>query len=240
VLFAQQFGRRTISQVLDQIDKTRQLLEEDFLFCADERSEVANFVSRAELLTWQALLESNWPRIGPWSLSSLVLPTGWDSNQQPVYCRPALKLTAIHVETKETREADIPAKEWNDPASWPSAWRRAFEELGIWGLVAKGVVHRRVIRAGRSQGWPVFTQLVIPRLYEYLLPHYAKPGHYSQRRDSLASRKALFPRELLEDMLLILRFEHPGIFKDTMTSQLKADIQHHLERKQTRSTKTSK
>jgi hypothetical protein len=96
VLFVQQFGRRTVSQALDQIDKTRQFLEEDFLFSADERSEVANFVSRAELLTWQALLESNWPKIGPWRLSSVILPTGRDSNQQPVYRRPALKVTAVH------------------------------------------------------------------------------------------------------------------------------------------------
>jgi hypothetical protein len=52
--------------------------------------------------------------------------------------------------------------------------------------------------------------------------------------------KARFPKELLEDMLLILRFEHPGRFEDTTISQLKADVQHHLERKQASSTKTSK
>ena len=240
VLFVQQFGRRTISQVLDQIDKTRQFLEEDFLFSADERSAVANSVLRTELLTWQALLESNWPKIGPWRLSSVILPTGRDSNQQPVYRRPALKVTAVHVETKEMREADIPGKQWNDPASWPSAWKRAFEELGIWGLVAKGVVQRRVTRAGRPQGWPIFTQWVIPRLYEYLLPHYAKRGHYSEWRDSLTSRNALFSNELLEDMLLILRFEHPGTFDDKTAGQLKANVQHYLERRNAKSIKTSK
>ena len=80
MLFVQQFGRRTIRQVLDQIDETRQLIEKHFLLSPDERRVIANSVSRAELLTWQALLESNWPKIGPWRLSSVALPTGRDSS----------------------------------------------------------------------------------------------------------------------------------------------------------------
>ena len=231
VLFVQQFGRRTISQVLDQIDKTRQFLEKDFLLSADERSEIAKSVSRSEFLVWQTLLESNWPKTGPWTLSSAILPTGRDSNQRPLYRRPALRLTVVNSETKEARRAVIPGRECNDLARWPSAWKRAFEKLGIWDLVFKGPVHRRVVSARRPSGWPVFTQGVIPRVYEYLRPHYAKPGHYSERRDSFASGKASFPKELFEDMLLILRFEHPGTFQDTTINQFKADVQRHLERK---------
>jgi hypothetical protein len=147
VLFVQQFGRRTIGQVLNQIDKTRQFLEGDLLLSADERNEIAKSVFGSELLAWQALLESNRPKIGPWSLSSVILATGRDSDQQPVYCRPALKLTAVHSETKETRSVVIPKKEFNDPARWPSAWKRAFEELGIWDLVFKGSAYHRVVSA---------------------------------------------------------------------------------------------
>ena len=80
----------------------------------------------------------------------------------------------------------------------------------------------------------------VQRLYEYLIPHYHKTGHHSEKRDTLSVRKALFPKELLEDMLLILRFEHPGTFEDTTISQLRADIQRYLERKQAGNTKASK
>ncbi len=240
VLFVQQFGHRAIGEILAHIDKTRQFLERDFLLSSEERSKIAKSVAQAEALAWQTLLESNWPKIGPWTLSSVILATGKDSKQRPLYLRPALKLTAVNRETKETRTAVIPGKDFNDPESWPSAWKRAFKELGIWDFVLKGPVHRRVVSARRPSGWPVFTQDVIPRLYEHLLPHYQTPGHYSKNRDTVSVRSALFPKELLEDMLLILRVEHPDTFDSTTIGQLKANIQRHLERKIGRSTKTSK
>lgn len=186
------------------------------------------------------LLESNWPKIGPWTVSSVIQTTGEDSNRRPLYLRPALKLTAVNRETKAMRTAIISGKEFNNPARWPSAWERAFKELGIWDLVSKGPVHCRVVSSRRPSGWPVFTQGVIPRLYEYLLPHYQTQGHYSKKRDAVSVRTALFPKELLEDMLLILRFERPGTFDDSTIGQLKASIQRFLERKQARSTETSK
>ncbi len=234
VLFVQQFGHRAIGQVLGQIAKTRQFLEKDFLLSPDERSEVAKSVSRAETLAWRTLLESNWPKVGPWTLSAVIVATGRDLKQRPLYLRPALALTAVDSETKETRKAIIPREEFNDPAKWPSAWERAFKDLGIWDVLFKGPVHRGVVSARRPSAWPVFTQRAIPRLYEYLRRHYQSPGHYSEKRDRISARSALFPKELAEDMLLLLRLEHPGTFDDTTTSQLKAHIQHHLERKRAR------
>ena len=78
----------------------------------------------------------------------------------------------------------------------------------------------------------MYTQTIIPQLYEFLAPHYTNRGHHSEGRDrAVERRKALFPKELLEDMLDILRMEHPHVFKQTTVNQLKASIQRYLARK---------
>lgn len=78
----------------------------------------------------------------------------------------------------------------------------------------------------------MYTQSIIPQLYEFLAPYYLIRGHHSEKRDaSLEKRKALFPKELLKDMLDILRMEHPHVFEQTTVNQLKASIQRHLARK---------
>jgi hypothetical protein len=78
----------------------------------------------------------------------------------------------------------------------------------------------------------MYTQVIIPQLYEFLAPRYSSRAHHSEKRDTAAvQRKALFPKELLEDMLDILRMEYPHIFGQTTLNQLKATIQRHLARK---------
>ena len=237
LLFAQRFGRRTFKQVLAQIDCWKRFLENDTLFADDEKDKVARQVQGIELVVCQALLDVNLLHIGQWVITGVFLPTGQDAQGQPEYFRPGLRLTAVHRNSKVERSAVISVEGLNDVTKRSGAWKRAFEELGIWDLVAKGIVYQRVLRAGRSQGAPTFTQWVVPRLYEHLLPYYQKPGHYSAARDKVVTGKALYSKELLDDMLLILRFEHPGTFDDTTISQLKAVIQHHVERKRARSTK---
>src|SRR5713101_3936798 len=240
LLFAQRFGRRTITQVLAQIDRWKRFLENDTLFTDDEKDKVARLVQAVELVVCQALLDVNLLHIGHWMITGVLLPTGQGAQGQPEYFGPGLRLTAVHRKSKEERSAIISGEELNDLAKRWVAWKRAIEELGLWDLVARGLVHQRVVRAGRPQGWPTFTQLVIPRLYEHLIPRYQKPGHYSEKRDKVVTGKALYPKELLEDMLLIIRFEHPGTFEDATTAQLKAVIQRHVEQKRARSTKPSK
>lgn len=240
LMFAQRFGRRSITQVLAQIEGWRRFLERDTLFNDDEKGKGEHLLQGVELVVCQALLDVNRLPIGQWIITGAWLPTGQDAQGQPEYLRPGLRLTAVDRASKEERSVVISGEELNDLSKQLGAWKRAVGELGIWDLVAKDAVNQRVTRAGRPQGWPIFTQFVIPPLYEYLRPHYQKPGHYSEKRDTLSVGKARFPKELLEDMLLILRFEHPGRFEDTTISQLKADVQHHLERKQASSTKTSK
>ncbi len=240
LMSAQRFGRRSITQVMAQIEGWRRFLERDALFTDDEKGKVEHLLQGVEVVVGQALLEVNWLHIGPWILTGVWLPTGQDAQGQPEYLQPGLRLTAVHGESKQERSAVISGEELNDPSKRSGAWKRAFKELGIWDLVARDAVNQRVTRAGRPQGWPIFTRLVIPPLYEYLLPHYQKPGHHSVKRDTLLARKALFPKELFEDVLLILRFEHPGMFEGTTISQIRADIQRYLERKQAGNTKASK
>jgi len=64
-----------------------------------------------------------------------------------------------------------------------------------------------------------------------MYPHYRKQGHHSAKRDGLKVRHALFPKELLEHMLAVLRLDHPETFGLATTAQLKAVIQRHLDRK---------
>ena len=85
------------------------------------------------------------------------------------------------------------------------------------------------------QGWPLFTQYVIPNLYEFLIPYYRTKGHYSSQRDGDAmepARSALFPGKLLEDILEILRMAYSSWFAATTVPQLKAVLQRYLQRKQ--------
>jgi len=240
LIFAERFGRRSIAQVMAQIEGWRRFLERDALFTDDEKGKVERLLQGVELVVGQALQDVNWLHIGPWIITPVILPTGQDAQGQPEYLQPGLRLTAVHGESKEERSAVISGEELNDPSKRSGAWKRAFEELGIWDIVARDAVNPRVTRAGRPQGWPVFTQFVIPRLYEDLIPHYPKIGHHSEKRDTLSVGMARVPKELLEDMLLILRFEHPGTFEETTISQLRADVQRYLERKQAGNTKTSK
>jgi len=240
VTFVRRFGRRTIAAVLKQVNLWKRFLEKQSLLTVDDKRNVEKLVSGAELLAWHALLEANLPQVGPWTVFWVLLPTRIDAEGRAEYLHPALKLTAIHRDSREKREAIIPAEEYNAPAKWPAAWGRAFEQLGISDLIDKGAVHQGLMSARQPKGWPLFTQFIIPALYEHLLPFYEELGHYSENRDTLATRKALFPKELLEHMLDILRLEHPDTFAHGTVGQLKAVIQRYLERKQLKNTKSVK
>jgi hypothetical protein len=238
LLFSRQFEHRTISQVLQQIERWKASLSKDFLLLPNQKAELEKWILGAESLAWQALIQANFPQVGPWKLGLNFVPTGQDDSGS-VYIFPGQRITAFNQETKETREVLIPVEEFNDPARYGDAYRKAFKTLGIWDLLQKGPAGRGLISARKQQGWPVFTHNVIPRLYEYLIPHYEEPGHYSNRIDSPGRRRpARFPRKLLRDMLEILRMEHPHVFGQTTVPQLKAVIQKYLDRKE-QSTKST-
>jgi hypothetical protein len=160
------------------------------------------------------------------------IPTGKDESGTLVYIRPALRITACQRDTGEIRRASIPHEPLDAPDLRANSFQRAFEELGLWEQLEKGSLRRYFISSRKAQGWPMYTQAIIPQLYEFLAPHYPNRGHHSEQRDrTVEKRKALFPKELLEDMLDILRMEHPHVFGQTSVNQLKASIQRHLPRK---------
>ena len=231
LFFSRQFEGRTIRQVLQQIERWKTFLSRDFLLLPNQKAELGKWVLGAESLAWQALIQANCPQVGPWKLELNFVPTG-QGDSGAVYIFPGQRIVAFNVKTKEIREVVIPAEEFNDPARYGGAYRKAFKTLGIWDLLWKGSSGRGLISARKPQGWPVFTHIVIPQLYEYLIPYYKRPGHYSNRIDSADRRRpARFPGELLQDMLEILRMEHPHVFGRTTIPQLKAIIQKYLWRK---------
>ena len=231
VAFARQFGRRKISEVLRQIERWRRVLEGDFLIPADLKTALADWINHVELLVFQTLLEKPLSQTGCWRLELEYLPTAKGKKGKPIYVSPSLRITAIDRKANDKRHVIVSGEELNDPARASAAYRRAFKELGLWDLVLRQPRGRLLVSARRPQGWPLFTHQVIPRLYELMLPHYEKPGHYSKDHDpgtGQARRTALYPLELLEDMLGILRAEHPTFFAQTTISQLKAVLQRHL------------
>jgi hypothetical protein len=238
LFFARQFEGRTIAQVLQQIERWKAFLRKDFLLLTNQKAELEKWIFGAESMAWQALIEANFPQVGPWKLGLISVPTEQDDSGS-VYIFPGLRIVAFNLKTKETREVLIPAEEFNDPARCGDAYRRAFKNLRIWDRLWTGPAGKDLISARKPQGWPVFTHIVIPRLYEYLFPYYKKPSHYSDRIDSLGRRRpAHFPGELLQDMLELLRMEHPHVFARTTAPQLKSIIQKYLGRKE-ESTKSS-
>jgi hypothetical protein len=233
LFFARQFEGRTISQVLQQIQRWKAVLRKDFLLLTSQKAELEKWILGAETLAWQALIEANRPQVGLWKLGLIPAPAGQDDSGA-VYIFPGQRIVAFNVKTKETRQVLIPAEEFNDPARYGDAYRIAFKTLRIWDLLWKGPAGASLISARKPQGWPVFTHIVVPRLYEYLLPYYKKPSHYSERIDAPRRRRpARFPGELIQDMLELLRMEHPHFFARTTVPQLKAVIQNYLTRRAT-------
>lgn len=237
--FYKEYGERPIDQVLGQIDGTKALLNKSIILSTEARIELEKSINIAEMLAWGAILEINASKVGPWIIQSVQIPIETDEDLRATYSYPSLRITATHEKSGEKRTAVIPGEELINFASRAQAWERAFEQLGIWDLVYRGSVHKGILSARGPRGSPIFTQWIVPRLYEYLLPHYEKPGHHSEKRDGLTAGKAQFPKELFEDMLLILRIEQPGFFENATVPQLMSVVQRYLKKK-TRITRSSK
>jgi hypothetical protein len=223
--FDRYFSPHTAPQVLRQANRVRHMLHDDFLLSSEQKAEIEKTLSGAELFAWNALIETSFPKLGPWNLSREFVPTHEDP--EPRCIQLEIRIVAIHEATKEKRVALIPGRT-NSAATWGDAWRKAFTELELLDLVLKPRRRRRLVAARPSQGWRIFTKVVIPRLYDFLVPFYRKRGHVWSAKENALSRDAFFPKELLEDMLAILRQEYPEVFDRMILEQLKAAIQRHL------------
>ena len=233
--FAQWFKGRTIEQVLNQFEKWRNFLEKDFILSlsSEVKAQLEQFVFGAEWMVWQALTEAN-PKAGPWDLCYRFLPTGKDENGRHVFIYPSIQLEAVHRETKETRTAQIPGGKPFRPSELSAAFRKAFNDLGLWAYVWTGDPSRDLLSNRSRHAWPVFTKFIIPRLYEFMLPYYKKRPHHSERLDGSnlqRKRQALYPKELLQDMLEVLKMEHSWAFEKATLHGLKGVIQRYHVRK---------
>jgi len=192
------------------------------------------------MTTCNALVQANNPRVGDWQLKYEWIPTGSSDDGRLTYIRPGLKITAKHQQTGEVQSTSISGEALHCLQLCENPFEKAFKAIGIWEAMRKGSLRRDLISSRKPQGWPLYSQRIIPRLYEFLAPYYSNPGHYSERRDVPDQRrKALFDKELLEDMLDILRTEHPQVFAQTTLNQLKASIQRHLASRETVSIKSA-
>lgn len=227
--FFRQFGKRTIEQVLSDIDQAKVFLAEDRILSAEARAECEKSIAIAEMIVWQAIREVN-SRVGPWTIHTGLVRIETFDGEEVLYDHTNLKIIAVHDETGEQRIAIIQQSELKIPPE-ANAWKRAYQELGIWELVYLGPVYKRVLSQRDPQGWPIFTKDIVPSLYEFLLPYYKVRGHYSQKRDRLKVGNAQFPKEMFEDMISILQIENPGFFDKTTSDQLAAVIQRYLAKK---------
>jgi hypothetical protein len=230
--FAVRFGRRTLEEVLNQIERWRKFLKTDFLLLDNHRAEVEKWIVQNEALVCNAPVQANLPGVGDWELRYNWIPTGTDEAGTPVFMWPGLAITARHRQTGEVRKTSILGQALYASNLGANPYQKAFEELGLWELLEKGSLRHHLISARKPQGWPMYTRFIIPQLYEFLAPHYPQRGNYSEKRNTpMDDVKARFPKELLQNMLDILQMEHPQVFAQTTVDQLKANIQRHLERK---------
>jgi hypothetical protein len=217
--FERQFAPHTPAQTLRLVERWRRLLKTDFILSKPLVDQIVSALDMAESLAWYALVETAFPSLGDWEMSRTLLV------EDPAEGPSRTQITAIHRKTGERRSAVMPGS--LDGRTWLRNLRKAFADLKLLHLVLEQPRFRRAASSRRPQSWPVFTQFAIPRLYEYMLPHYVVRGHIFDK-DGLGRRNALYPRELLDDMLSLLRLEQPGIFDAMTIPQLKAVLQRYL------------
>lgn len=220
--FEQHFRGHTPAQALRLAWKWKQLLQRDFIlraFLSEEHlQDITMAVERAETLAWPALLEMSFPSVGDWELYMKGSPT---QESRPM----DTTILAVNRKSGETRRAMIPGSLTGK--AWMQNLQQAFADLKLLKVLLKTAKQRPLVSAEHPKAWPIFTQLVIPTLYEFMLPFYRKPGHLGSQE--LVPREAYYPSELFEDMLAILQMEHPDVFRDSTTAPLKAAVQRFRE-----------
>jgi hypothetical protein len=109
-------------------------------------------------------------------------------------------------------------------------WLRAVEALLARHCQLEPLVRRRYLAAWRSfrdrPGWPVVTQTLIPRLYDYLRPYYPTRRYTTGRR---APGPAAYPRRLMEDLAELLRLERPELCDGLTGRHVQAAVQRYLQ-----------
>jgi hypothetical protein len=217
--FQKQFPHRTPAQVVAQIGVWREFLLKDFVLSDSEKELIARSLGALEFSARLAIVDHLVHFSEPWRVETKLI---LDSNHN---CpRPTLKIMATHSKTGKRREALVPPKEIAG-ANWWSIWEKALTRMGLLQFAMENYSHKLFTRR-EPHAWPIFTQVVIPRLYLALAPYYRKPGNVHVPQEG--ERDAQYPIELLRDMAEMLRQAHPEIFSKLKTQHLKARIQNYL------------
>lgn len=219
--FSQHFDNGSIRKAFKEIDKAKKALEEGRnLFPPDARDQTANYLRALELVVTNTWLEINSLPSVKWRVNLLYAVPDFDS---PSEDDGQIFLVAIHRQTKERRRVRIEAQSFVQDMR--KTVETAFGEMSITEQLQDQAI---LLTSGRRNhhAWPIYTRLVIPALYEYMLPFYGAKAHHSQQLDGdVPRRKALYPKQLFKDMLLILDMEHPDDFSGCSVAKLKAIVQ---------------
>jgi hypothetical protein len=244
LFFQRLFPQRSFEQVFDDLDRWRKFLERDRLLSPEEKHSLQRILVGKELIAFNALLENLSSQHGQWLLQASLVPSGHDENGSPLYTPPGLKLSAQHQETKEAFVVLLHPSQLSSPAECASSWRKLFVILRLRGVKIKASEYEQLVSARDPQGWPIFTRYIVPQLYDCLIQSFPRKAHYYDLPGQVVAAEpqanAMYPQELLETMVEILRFGLPDIFHSTTVADVRGVIQRHLSRsrKDTNSAKT--
>jgi hypothetical protein len=112
---------------------------------------------------------------------------------------------------------------WFDPDQIDETYRALFREYFPEVLRLKPGRYWRTNR-GDPVGWPLLTQYVVPRLYDYLRPYYPVRG-YRRRGRSLEGH---YPLQLRRDICDLVRLELPHLARGLTVARVTAAIQRHV------------
>jgi len=229
--FARQFGNRTIKEVLKHIESWKRFLEHEYVLTEELKAKVTQWVRMTEDSLWTTIRDTNF-QIGDWTLCWNSTPPGKVETPDGEHVGSGVRVTATNQTTGEQRKHELPGYRPRAPRPLSEQYQEIYKALGLFDELWLKAPGPFLISGRASQGCPVYAR-IIPRLYELLAPHYQARGHYSEKIDlqGTVNRPARYPKELLRDMLEILRMHHPHVFEKTTVPQLKAAIQRHLSRK---------
>ena len=189
---------------------------------ADWQMDAALAASKISLIGW-VLANS---RVGDLVIHHYPILDDSDTRE---HASPSIRITLF----KKTAERTIPPDTVKSTVMYAEALEQALKELGIWEILKKDNPAAKLVNERPMHGWPLFTQHVIPALYEMMYPHYldVARANYSKRIDGgecAPQHHAVAPKELVQDMLAILKTERPDIFRDYKAAAIRRVIERYV------------
>lgn len=237
--FARQFEKHTIKGVLKHIESWKQFLKQDYVLTEELKAKITRWVRMTEDFVWATIRDANF-QIGDWTLYWLLTPPGEAPDGERK--TSGVRVTATNQKTGEQRKHELPGYRRSARRALSDDCQEIYKALGLFDQLWLGTAGPFLISRRAAQGWPVYSRM-IARLYDVLAPHYDSGSHYSEGSDWACAgkleRPARYSKELLEDMLTILRMHHGTFFENMTAKQLKARIQRHLSRRSTPKTSST-